>query len=698
MKMARIALYGLGGLILVLAAALALVALFFDPNAHKAELQRLVLAHTGRELTLPGQLKLKLFPWLAVELGRATLGNAPGFGPEPMVEIEHARLGVKLLPLLHRKLEIGAISLDSPTIRLAVDAGGHNNWADLKGQGADNDKTEGVNSGQLPQMSVAEVQIVNGTLQYTDRGAGSESTIRGLKVTTGAVAFGQSFDLDLEGDLQPGKTLEIGLQLKGRVTLDPDSSRYQLAAPHLKLQLKGAGLPTEGLGVDLIFDGIDADLKAQTLQLTGMEARAAGAVLKGALTGERIVDAPSFKGPLQLADVSLRELLKKFGISLPATRAPTAFGRVGFDATITASAKALMLDGLRARLDDTTATGRAGISDLGTKALAFDLKLDRINADHYLPPAAKAAAASRAAASAGAKPAASAPVPIPVDLIRSLNVHGNLAVGDAVFAGIQYSNLHVGVNAGDGRLHLYPSEAQMYGGQYHGDIHVDASGAVPRVSFDEHVTGVDFAPLFHDMFETRRISGRGNGAIRAVASGVDTAALLHTLTGTLDFHVDNGAFEGTDLWYEIRRARALLQQQPIPARTGPEHTAFTAVSATGRITNGVVASDDLLAALQYLQVKGRGTADIAAGTIDYRLDVAVMKIPEEGSGSTDMKDMVGLSVPVEVSGTFGAPKVRPDVAALVKARVQQEIDKRKDEVKQQLQNKLQEKLKDLFGH
>jgi AsmA protein len=155
-------------------------------------------------------------------------------------------------------------------------------------------------------------------------------------------------------------------------------------------------------------------------------------------------------------------------------------------------------------------------------------------------------------------------------------VHGTLAARDAVFAGIQYSHLRVGINAADGRLRIFPSEAQMYGGQYQGDITVDASARVPRVSFDEHVTGVDFAPLFSDMFQTRRVSGRGNAAIKAAGAGADSAALLRTLNGTLEFHVDNGALEGADLWYEIRRARALLKQQPIPARTGPERTPFTA--------------------------------------------------------------------------------------------------------------------------
>jgi AsmA protein len=381
---------------------------------------------------------------------------------------------------------------------------------------------------------------------------------------------------------------------------------------------------------------------------------------------------------------------------LPATRDAAAFGRIGFEGQLAANRHSFLLDGLKLRFDDTTATGHGGIADLERMALAFDLDLDRINADRYLAPAAPAVAAPRAGGAAPAKGAT--PLPIPVGLIRSLDVHGTLAVRDAVFAGIQYSHLRVGINAAGGRLRIFPSEAQMYGGQYHGDVTLDASARLPRVSFDEHVTGVDFAPLFSDMLETRRVSGRGNAAIKAVGTGADSAALLRTLTGTLEFHVDNGALEGADLWYEIRLARALLRQQPIPARSGPERTPFTAFSATGRIANGVVSNDDLIAALQYLQVRGRGSADIAAGTLDYHLDVLVLNIPEEGSEGADAHDLVGLKLPVVISGTFAAPKVRPDLGGIVKARVQQEVDKRKDELEKKLKEQLQDKLKGLLGN
>jgi AsmA protein len=690
LKIAVFAVLGLIGLV-VLAAVLLLV--FVDPNAHKARLQQLVLEKTGRQLLLPGDLKLKVFPWIAVDVGRASLANGSGFAAEPMVEIEHARLGVALMPLLHGQLEIGAVELDSPTIRLAVDAKGHSNWADLtrskEQEAADESKSSGVAA-----AAIAKLQIVNGTLQYRDAGAGTDLTLRALNLETGRLKSGEPFDLKLAFTLLQGKSLEAGVQLQGRTTLDLAANRYQLAAPQLDLQLKGAGLPAAGLPVQLRFEAIDADLDAQTLKLPGLKLQAAGAQLSGSLEGTKIIDAPHFAGPVQLAEVSTRELLHRLGIELPATRDPAMFRKLSFSGTLVASSEALMLDGLKLKFDDSTMTGRAGISNLASSSLAFDLKLDRINADRYLAPVPPKNAAAGNAAAGAAKAAPTAPIAVPVELLRSLNAHGTLNAGAAVFAGVQYSNLRIGVNAGGGKLHVFPSEAQMYGGQYHGDITVDASGRVPRLSVDEHLSGIDFAPLMSDMLETKRISGHGNAAIKATATGADSSAMLRTLNGTLEFHVDDGALEGADLWYEIRRARALLKQQAPPARTGPEHTPFTALSATGKFTNGVLSNEDLKVAMQYLQVSGRGSADLPASTLDYRLDAVVLKIPEETAADT--QDIVGLKVPVLVTGSFASPKVRPDVSGLLKARVQQEIDKHKDEVKQKLQDKLQDKLKDLF--
>ena len=141
---------------------------------------------------------------------------------------------------------------------------------------------------------------------------------------------------------------------------------------------------------------------------------------------------------------------------------------------------------------------------------------------------------------------------------------------------MKFTKLRLGVNAREGKVRFYPSEASMYGGQYRGDIGIDATGKVARVTLDEHVSGVNFAPLFKDLFETKRVSGKGSANIKLAGAGRTTDDVMKTLDGTVDFKVADGALEGADLWYEIRRARAVLKQQAVPERpSGPPRTPFS---------------------------------------------------------------------------------------------------------------------------
>jgi len=689
MKVIKYLAIGLGSLLALLVVAVGLIVAFFDPNDYKDDLQQLVKQQTGRDLTLQGDLKLSIYPWIALEFGPAALGNAPGFGSEPMVSIERARLGVKLIPLLSKRVEIGSVELTKPVVRLGVDARGRDNWSDL---GSEDDTQAADTGGRQMSTSVARVSIVDGNIVYDDRQKDSHIALNALSVETGEVAEGRPVDFVTGFELVMDQSLRIATKLRSTVDFDVEQERYQLAAPTIELVLRGEGFPKDGLLLTVQTSELVADLKAQTLALPKLNVQALGATLTGDLTGRKILDAPSFSGPIALANVSLRELLPKLAIEVPNTADPKVLQQFAFTAQLAATDKAVQLNQLKLKLDDSSATGNAGIADLDSMAMRFDLSVDRINADRYLEPVPPEAAAGQATAGAAA---AEPPIEIPVDLLRSLNLRGDLRVAEAVFADIQYSKLRMGINARDGRLRVFPSQAVIYGGQYSGDITLDASAATPRASFDEKITGLDFAPLFRDMFESKRISGRGNLHIKATAAGKDTDAMLRTLNGTLGFQVDNGAIEGTDLWYEIRRARALLKQQALPERTGPERTAFTALSASGKITNGVVVSDDIVAALQYLRVTGKGSTDIVKGELDYRLDATVLKLPPEGAGA-EMADVVGFVVPVRITGALTDPKVRPDLGALAKAAVQQKIEEKKQEVEDKLKEQLQDKLKGLF--
>lgn len=725
MRALKIAGIVIGSVIALVVVVLLAVVLFVDPNDYRDDIERVVESKTGRPLTLSGDLHLSVFPWLALEAGPASLGDAPGFGDEPFVSIQEARVGVRLLPLIRGKIEVGDVRLAGARVRLITDERGRNNWADL---GEQQGETQPTPAGEEPMQvpTIAGLAIEDAAVTMENRQEKTRRVVRDFNLKTGRLASGEPFDLNMDFVLDEEPSLSAKVRLAATVTADLESNAHQLAKPEIDITVSGQGYPQQGipvqvransiladvgkelyrldaLGVKTTWKGegfpaagvpvtlqakdFNANLAAQTMELTGLDLEVAGGHITGALTGKEILDAPVLNGPLKLDQVSLREWLPKLGVSLPATADPKVFEKLSFSGTVAMTKASAEVGDIVLLLDDTTAKGMLGVADFKSKALRFDLNVDRINADRYLPPPAEKPA--KAAAEA-------APTPIPVDMLRTLNARGQLRVGEAIFAGIKFTKLRLGVNARDGKVRFNPSEASMYGGSYSGDIGIDATGDVARVTLDEHIDGVDFAPLFKDFFETNRVSGKGSANMKLAGSGRNSDDIMKTLGGTVDFKVADGALEGADLWYEIRRARAVLKQQPIPERSVPVRTPFTALTGTGVMKNGVLSNNDLNVAMQYLKVTGQGAVDLPASTLDYRLVAAVMKIPREGADATQLQDLVDAEIPVKVTGSLTDPKVRPDLEGYLKNQLKQRVDKEKGKVEEKLKDKLGDKLKDIF--
>ena len=725
MRALKIVGFVLGGLVALIVIALIAVLLFVDPNDYRDDIEQLVESETGRELTLAGDLELSVFPWIALKMGAASLGEAPGFGDEPFVTIQEARVGVRLLPLLRGKVEAGEVRLVGARIRLITDEQGRNNWADLGEDSEQGAPEESQQSSQLP--TIAGLVIDDAAVTMENRQEKTRQTIRDFNLTSGRLASGEPFDLDTRFVFDQEPALSLGVQLNATVTADLERNSHQLSKPKIDLNVagqgypeggipieiranmlqadvaqemyhldgltlattwKGEGFPQAGVPVELQAADFNANLAKQTMELTGLDLTVAGGHITGALSGEEILDAPKMQGPLKLDPISLREWLPKLGVEVPATQDPEVLKRLSFSSRVALTKTSAELNDIQLQLDDTTAKGMLGVADFDSKALRFDLNVDRINADRYLSPTEEGTEAK------GEEP----PTEIPVDALRALNARGQLSIGEAIFAGMKFSKLRLGVNARDGKVRFHPSEASMYGGQYRGDISIDATGQLARVSLDEHVSGIDFAPLFKDFFETDRVSGKGGMNVKLTGAGRTTDDIMKTLDGALDFKVTDGALEGADLWYEIRRARAVLKQQAAPERDpGPPRTPFTALTGTGTMQDGVLSNNDLNVAMQYLRVTGQGKVDLPQNALDYRLIATVLKIPREGADASQMEDMVDAEIPVKVTGALTDPKVRPDLEGYLKGKVKERVDEETQKLEEKVKDKLGDKLKDLFG-
>jgi AsmA protein len=659
-----------GGLVVLVAAALLAVRLWVNPNDYKPALIAKVKSATGRELTLGGDLKLSVFPWIALESGPASLSNPPGFPAQPFVSFQHASVRVKLLPLLGKRLEVGHVDLAGLDLQLLRNAAGQGNWEGF-GRGAApptppsaGSPAAGGPAGALEGIDgvkISDARIGYQTLELTH-----------VTLETGAFASRALVPVTLHLQADRGVAGETAtLDLRFDFSADMAAERYDVHALNLTATLTRPGAPQGAGPVSLGFSAPAAslDLKAQTFAAGAFNAQLDGAELTGSVAGKTVVDAPSFTGHVALAPVAPRELMAKLGLAIPKTRDPKVLSAASFAGDFSYGG-GMKLDPVTATLDDTHLKGWVHVAP--SDAASFALTVDAIDLSRYLPPPEPAAPelnpptpAAAVSAAAQAKPNAAAPP----------EVEGTLSIGSVKIAPLDLSQVAVTVASKDGVTRLHPLDAKINGGTYAGDITLDQRGATPKLSMDEHLTGVDVGQLVPADAKSLHVSGRGTIDLTATAQGAGADAMMRSLDGHFDADVANGALEGVDVGYQLDRAEALFKHTDF---TGTDHkrTPFASFKMTAALANGVATTHDLTLLSPVFKVTGQGSANLAAKTLDFALLADTLK----SAGN------VALQIPVKVTGSMADPSVRPDVAALAQGVL-----------KQKVQDLVKDKLKGLFS-
>ncbi len=681
-RLTKFLLYTVAAIIAIVIVAAIAFRLFFDPNDYRDNISEAVQDATGRELVIEGDLSVSIFPWLAVEMGSTTLGNAEGFGPEPFARFDSARLSVRLMPLiLRREIAVGTASLDALVLNLAVNGSGVTNWDDLAaaGDAAADTETEEVSTTAV--FDIAGVEVSNATIRYQDDAAGSTYVFEQMALTTGRIAFGETFDIRSEFDFsaEPG-------DMSGHVAFETRAniSEGAGAATLEDLLLTGTinGIASEATDIRFAAPRIEADLDNSRATAGELELSALG------LDINATVEPFSWDGDIrvpatvEVAGFSLKQLLGRLDIEPPVTADENALQRVSFSAASVITPESLALSDMTLRLDDTTMNGDLSLPLAGDAPIRFDLEADSISLDAYMAPP--------DAGDPDTDTEAADDFEIPVDTIRGLEAQGALRVQQATFAGMTFTNLELGLTSSGGKMRLNPLSAELFDGTYEGDVRIDASGSEPALSLDERVDGVSLTPLARAMFEQENLSGSIKGNFALNARGQTLSEMRSRLNGTMAFELADGAWEGTDIWYQLRRARALYRQEVPPEPTTPPRTEFSSVVASGTVTDGVFANNDLLAELPFMQLTGNGTVDLVAGEVDYAMQARVLERPEFVRGATEdeLDEFTEAMIPVRIRGPFADLSVRPDIEAMFRSEVEGALEKKGDELKRRLLDRL----------
>ena len=180
-------------IILVVGAAISLPYLI-DPNQYKPQIIAQIKPHMlGRDLKIPGKIKLSVIPWLGVDIGETVIGNADGFVLKPFLTIKHLRAHIRLLSLLDKTPEIGSLEFDGVVLNLQRDAEGRNNWSDLLAPPAKAALHKTALSSAppaamvLPSLKVEGIHLKDATINFDDNLNHNDIVISKLNIDAGPI-------------------------------------------------------------------------------------------------------------------------------------------------------------------------------------------------------------------------------------------------------------------------------------------------------------------------------------------------------------------------------------------------------------------------------------------------------------------------------------------------------------------------------
>jgi AsmA protein len=731
--MMRTVVYVLGGLVVLVVAGVIAVAVLFDANALKGEIERTVQAKTGRTLKLEGDLHLAFWPSIGASLGRASLSERDG--KSSFLGLESAHVSVAVMPLLSKQLVVSGVRLDGLKATVTRDKAGRFNFDDLLAvpAAAKTDKP-GAAAPQPPaeagavRFDIGSVRIARAAISYRDAKSGQAIDVSDLNLSTGRIADDTPGDFELSAQVKSNTpSADARVALSGGYRFNLAKKAFSLSG--LDAKLEGAAAGITGLLLTLKGD-VGADPVAQTYAVSGLTLNAKGARAQDAfearVTAPKLSIAPdkasgaaveaafSLKSPQRSADGSLKlsgvegsakalriaSLAAQLNLTDPALPMKTL--SVPINGTLQANLdKETLQADLTSKFDETSLKAKVGLAKFSPPSYTFDIDADRLNLDRYLgKPAAAgggAPAGGGGGAAAGGGGGTAADPKIDLSGLKGIEAQGRVHVGALQVQNAKLSDVTARIQLTNGRLEVSPHSAKLYQGALSGALSADANGN--RVALKQTLSNVSVGPLVRDVARKDAIEGRGNVALDLRTAGGTVGAMKKALAGTARMQLHDGAVKGIDLADTLRKAKAVLGSKSARGQLaeGGKQTDFSELSGSFNIQNGVARNNDLQGKAPLFRLAGAGDIDIGNSRIDYLAKPTVVAT-SKGQGGRELAELEGVTVPVRVVGPFDAVKYEVDYAAVATALA-------KSKLTEQLTGKKAgsasgsplDKLKGLFG-
>ncbi len=727
-----------GFILILLIAGPLVVAMIFDPNDYKPEITKLVQEQTGRKLTIDGELNYSVFPWLGLSLGQLSLSNssAPGFSKKNFAEIKSADVRIKIMPLFSSKIEVDKIVLAGLALSLEKNKQGVSNWDDLISKAASNKpnkpgkkthrksspaKTPASDKAPLILPAIAGIELIDANISWQDKQLEQQYQLTNFNFTTGMIANNTPSNININFSFKAKQPDISGTtKLLATVTFNIEKQKIELSNIKLIQQLNQKIQKPDNIELVLTADSIKADLTAETAAISTLQLASLGVKLNVSLTAKNILSKLKANGKLSSNDINPKALLNSLQITLPKMADNRVLEKAKFDIRFSATPNSVKISSLKLTLDDSSLNGKIALTDFAKPKLRYTLNLNEINIDRYLPPPAPPVASNTKKSATTSPALANTPeqaLPIPVALLRSLDIKGSFSLGKATVSKLKSSDIKLNVSAKDGAIRLNPMSAKMYNGQYQGNISLNVQKKIPVITLNEKITGVSFAPLVSDFMGEDYISGKGNATAKLTTKGLKISALTKNLNGTVAFNIKNSKIKYLNPVYLAKKSGyKLLKKEFKEKQRFDNPDVFKVMKGSFQIKNGIAHNRDFITESRDVNLDGKGYVDLVKRYINYDARIIFQKDLKIGNEFVDrqLKPLTKHPIPFPISGPFDniqynkwavlaeLTKLHEQKAKLaVKNKVDAEKKKlvaKKKKAEQDLKKRLEKDLKKKLGN
>ena len=669
----------LGLVLALLAVGVGVLYALFDGEKLKGEISRVVLEQTERRLDIAGKLELSVWPDVGIRLGRLSLSE-PG-AKEEFLALESARVAVAVMPLLSQQVQVRRIEVDGLRATLVRRKDGTLNIDDLTGSKAEKPKVGAGGTPSTPvRIDIAGIKLANAQFTWRDEKSGSATTLSRLDLGTGRVQADsgrQTLSVDALALAARGKSGSDAFELKldaPQLALSPEKASGETL--NLSATLAGSG---RSVAAKLVLSGVEGNAKALKIGKLALDLDAKS----GETAVKAHLDSP-LAANLAAQTVALDKLVGSIDLANPQMpmkqlKLPLS-GRLRAD--LAKQSAALELD---TRFDESKIALQLKLAKFAPLVIVFDLDIDQLNVDQYLPP--------KAAADKSTKEGK-----LDFSALKGHDVRGGIRIGALQVSKLKLAKLNAQLKLAGGRLDVAPLSLNLYEGSASGSLSLNAAGN--SVAIRQNLAGISINPLMQDLADKDLLEGRGNVALDLSSRGDSVTAMKKALGGTAAVNLRDGAIKGINLAQTLRELKGKLgaasgKDSTQQAKAG-DKTDFSELAATLKIANGVAHNEDLAMKSPFLRLAGAGDIDIGGGRMNYLAKASVVA-SSAGQGGQGLDQLKGLTVPVRVTGPFDKLSYTLELGSLAADAAKAKVEEKKEEIKVKAEDKLKDKLKGLFG-